>query len=343
MIKRLLKEQIQNLYENKVKKGLLSEANELVSVFAAHNKLSWNLEEDIKYIDNFYRLLTEDDNFDPFSHLKDTGKIDEEEDCVLTISQPNSKLGQIQAPSLSLPAGYTCPFANICKSVARKPGSSSEKAITDLGTVRCFAASDEMVYPSLKRMRWRNFDLLQDTHRKSGISGVVDLLVKSIAFYEQKKGNIRVFRIHDSGDFFKQWYLDAWIEAAKAMPEILFYAYTKSLPFWKERKSDIPKNLRLIASEGGKADELIGKEGFRKAVIVKDMGEAIEKKLNVDVNDFLAAFGDKDFALLMHGTQSAESKNTKQARANSKMIKDAAAKFKTSPKEIEKLIQFYTS
>lgn len=345
MLKKLLREGLENIYENKVSKLLGEGPNELVSVFRKFKKLSGNLNEDAKYIGNFYKLLTEDEQFDPFSHLADTGKIDVEEDCVLTISEPNSKLGQINAPSLSLPAGYTCPFADICKSLAHRKGEKAfdGKAIKDYGSIRCYASSAEVAYPAVRKLRWRNFDLLRDTYKQSGVQGMADLLVNSLSYYEQTHGGIKLFRIHDSGDFYSKEYFDAWIETAKSRPDILFYAYTKSLPFWKERKNEIPKNLRLIASEGGKADELINKEGFRKSVIVKDMGEAIEKKLQVDVNDFLAAFGDKDFALLLHGVQSAESKNTKQAMANSKIVKDAASKFNTSPREIEKLLSFYTT
>lgn len=346
MIKQLLREGLNGvIYENKINTLLGEGPSELVRIFRSFNKLSGNLTEDTKYIGEFYKLLTEEEDFDPFGHLDQTGKIDVEEDCVLTISPPNSKLGQINAPSFSLPAGYTCPFADICKSIAHRKGEKAfgGKAIKDMGSIRCYAASAEVAYPAVRKMRWRNFDLLQDTMKKGGVRGMTELLVRSLAYYEQSHGHIKLFRIHDSGDFFNIEYLDSWIETAKARPDVLFYAYTKSLPFWKERKNAIPKNLRLIASEGGKADELIGKEGFRKAVIVKDKGEAIAKRLNVDVNDFLAAFGDKDFALLLHGVQSAKSGDTKQAMANSKLVKSAAANFNTSPAEIEKILKIYTN
>lgn len=294
-------------------------------------------------LEEHWECLNEE--FDPFSHLDidQEEDIDPEEDCVLTISEPNSKLGQIQAPSLSLPAGYSCPFAKVCKSLTHRHGKKAfdGKAIKDYGDIRCYASSAEVAYPAVRNMRWRNYDLLRSVGKKGGARAMADLLVRSLRHYEQNHGAVRVFRIHDSGDFFSPEYLDAWIECAKAMPGVLFYAYTKSLSFWASRKSEIPKNLRLIASEGGKEDELIDKEGFRKSVIVKDSGEAIKRNLNIDVNDFLAAFGDKDFALLLHGVQSAESGQTKQSFANSKIIKNAAAKFQTSPGKIERLIKMY--
>ena len=104
----------------------------------------------------------EDDNFDPFSHLQLTDKIEEKEDCVLSISKGNAKLNH---PIFSLPAGYTCPFANICKSFASKDGTnfaSSGKKIKDSGDIRCYAASTEVAYPNVRSSRWKNFDLLQE-------------------------------------------------------------------------------------------------------------------------------------------------------------------------------------
>jgi hypothetical protein len=343
-IKNLLNEGIINLYETKLTKSVGEGPNTLVKLFREYNKLTLDLIEDTLYIEEFYNLLKEDD-FDPFSHLQGTGKIDDENDCVLSISKPNDKLGQINAASLALPAGYTCPFADKCKSLVNRSGEKFKHGtnIKDFGDTRCFAASGESRLPNVRNSRWRNFDLLKDTYTDKGINGMTDLLVKSIRYYESNEGKLRLFRIHDSGDFYSQEYFDAWISAAKAMPDILFYAYTKSLPFWGDRKNEIPRNLRLIASEGGKADEMISKEGFRKAVIVKDTGEAIKRKLNIDVNDFLAAFGENDFALLLHGIQSKSGGNNSQAIKNSKIIKFVASKFNTTPQEIDRLLSYYTN
>lgn len=40
--------------------------------------------------------------------------------------------------------------------------------------------------------------------------------------------NSRTMRIHDSGDFFSPAYVRAWIETCKALPEVKFWAYTRS-------------------------------------------------------------------------------------------------------------------
>lgn len=313
---------------------------ELAKAFAGFEKLTGNLQEDVEYLTKFATLLEEDD-FDPFGYLQATDKIDTDKDCVLSFTTGNTKLQKMGTVGFSLPAGYTCPFAKVCKSIAHKKGGKfkSGKSIKDYGDIRCYAASREVMYPNLRKKRWRNFDLLKQA---GSAEGMAELIIKSIKFHEQNNPPIRTLRIHDSGDFYDQNYFDAWIHTVEKFPRILFYAYTKALPLWQKRKGEIPKNLRLIASEGGTHDHLIGKEGFRKAVIVKDQGEAIEKRLNIDIDDFLAAFGDRDFALLLHGTQSKESGMGSQSRENSRILKDAAKKFKKTPQEIEDALAQYT-
>ncbi len=341
---------IQHLFSivdrKKITEGYVKEIGEYVNPdmtghFAAHGKLTGNLREDVNFLTNFSRLFEEDEEFDPFGHLVATDKIVPEEDCVLTFSTGNDKLQKLAITAFDLPAGYTCPFAKVCKTIAHKTGGkfAGGKSIKQTGDVRCYAASGEAIFPNVRKMRWRNFDLLNEF--KGNVEGMAQLILRSMDFHESKKPRVRVMRIHSAGDFFSQEYFDAWTEAARQRDDVLFYAYTKSLPFWQKRKANLPGNFRLIASEGGKRDELIDKEQFRHAVIVKDKGEAIRRKLNIDINDFLAALGDENFALLMHGSQKA-GPAAKQSYANAAIIKQAAQQFGVDPREFERLLAFYT-
>lgn len=63
-------------------------------------------------------------------------------------------------------------------------------------------------------------------------------------------------RIHDSGDFFADWYLHRWLDIARQNPQILFYAYTKEITMLSSI-DDIPNNFRWLASTGGTQDHLI--------------------------------------------------------------------------------------
>lgn len=312
----------------------------LYQLFAVNDKLTGYLYEDRKFISEL-RVLLEDD-IDPFDHLESNEKIDDS-DCVLSFAKGNSKLSQLGAVYLSLPAGYTCPFAAACKTMAHRKGGKFKdgKTIKDFGDMRCYAASDESRYPNVRNRNWRNFDLLNKY--KSSSTDMADLISRSLDYYESENGHISLFRIHESGDFFSQTYFDAWVKVAQDRSDIVFYAYTKSLPYWKKSRDNIPKNFRLIASEGGTEDHMIDKEKFRKAIVVKDKGEAIKRGLNIDVNDFLAAFGEDDFALLLHGVQSKESGNTSQSMKNSAMLKKYAKKLHTPAGKLSKLFKYYTS
>tara|TARA_R110001599_G_scaffold305469_1_gene511781 strand:- start:162 stop:626 length:465 start_codon:yes stop_codon:yes gene_type:complete len=117
----------------------------------------------------------------------------------------------------------------------------------------------------------------------------------------------QIVRIHVAGDFFNQRYFDAWRIVASNNPEILFYAYTKSLDYWKARLDSIPANLNLTASVGGRYDSLIDELGLKYSKVVYHPDEADKLGLEIDHDDSHAMYGTKPFALLLHGTQPAKS------------------------------------
>ncbi len=75
-------------------------------------------------------------------------------------------------------------------------------------------------------------------------------------------------RIHDSGDFFADWYLTEWLNIARAHPSLLFYAYTKEIEMLLA-VTDLPQNFRWLASTGGTQDHLITDE-MRHADVFPD-------------------------------------------------------------------------
>ena len=114
-----------------------------------------------------------------------------------------------------------------------------------------------------------------------------------------------VIRIHVGGDFFNENYMRAWTIVAKNNPNVTFYAYTKSLPYWIKLKDEkvIPSNFKLNASKGGRFDSLIDKHKLKYAEVVFSEQEAIDKNLDIDHDDTHAFLQDKPFALLLHGVQ----------------------------------------
>jgi hypothetical protein len=217
---------------------------------------------------------------------------------LLKFGEPNAKLKKmlkklsLKLKTFTLPAGHTCPAANECLSRAdRETGKIKDGPNT---LFRCFAASAEAVYPSLRKMVWHNFELIKAS-LKNGVDACADLICESLP----KKFDI--LRVHVGGDYFSKQYLQAWIEVAKRNPDKVFYSYSKSLHFFKQFA--LPSNLVLTASRGGKHDDMIELHGWKEALVVYSEQEAIDKGLEIDHDDTHAAFGNDNFALLIHGVQ----------------------------------------
>ena len=226
---------------------------------------------------------------------------------LLKFGKPNAKLKaladrfNLTLITFSLPSGFTCPFARDCLSKAnRETGKITDGPDTEF---RCFQASAEALYPSLRKMVWHNFELLKQW------LGSPDAMADLIQVSLPKKFDI--LRVHVGGDFFSQTYFDAWVEMARRMPDKIFYAYTKSLPYWihgRDSSYPFPDNFVLTASRGGKKDELIERHILKCAEVVFSEQEAIDKGLEIDHDDSHAAFGTESFALLLHGMQPKGSK-----------------------------------
>ena len=209
----------------------------------------------------------------------------------------NAKLAS-HIHTFSLPAGFSCPGAHLCLS---KADPTSGK-ITDgpAQEFRCYAASQECAYPSARKARWHNYNLLVNAATKDNM---VKLILGSLP------DNLKVLRLHVSGDFFSQAYFDAWAQVAVINHKVTFYAYTKSLNYWTTSLTSIPDNMPLVASRGGKFDHLIDRFSLKEAVVVFSPEEAQEKGLEIDHDDSHAYDKNKSsFALLLHGQQRSGSK-----------------------------------
>ena len=183
----------------------------------------------------------------------------------------------------NLPAGHSCPQASACLLKADRITGKMTHGKHQI--FRCYAAMNEG-FPAVRDARWSNFDLV----RKS--KNIVGLISSSIP----KK--VTRIRIHGSGDFFKQSYFDAWVQIAISNPHILFWTFTKSVQFWVNRLNEIPGNLILQASRGGKQDHLIDEYNLKSATVYKTIRLAEESGLPIDVDDKYAYSNLGNFALV---------------------------------------------
>jgi hypothetical protein len=208
----------------------------------------------------------------------------------LKFGKGNAKLRKA-ITTFSLPAGASCPGALLCKSQV-KQGRVVDGPSTEF---RCFAASQEAQYKNVFKARKHNFDLLRS------LPGI-DAKREAIANAMPQK-DTGFMRIHVSGDFYNQDYFRAWWYVAKAKPNWLFYAYTKSIPYWLADKDYLPDNFILTASYGGKHDNLISPNRLKHSQVVYSYAEAEAIGYPIDHDDSLAMTPDINFALLLHGIQ----------------------------------------
>ena len=149
----------------------------------------------------------------------------------LTVSKGNSKLPD-STTIFNLPCFITC------------PGKTKECMVD------CYARKAEIrFHKTVLPCRMRN---LASTKKTS----FADNLVIAI----QKTKN-KTFRYFESGDFYSQDLIDKSIKVANILPDVFFYAYTKSLHLFNF--SNIPDNFRII-------DSLNHKSSKHKAVVIRD-------------------------------------------------------------------------
>ena len=208
---------------------------------------------------------------------------------LLSFQKGNAKLGK-QIFTFSIVSGYTCPFAKDCLAkVDRISGKLTDGPHTQF---RCFSASQEALFPAVRKSRWDNFEKIKNAIKNNTL---VELIMNSIP----KKAT--VIRVHVAGDFFNQAYFNAWMEVAKKRTDIIFYAYTKSIGYWVNQLGNIPSNFKLNASYGGKQDSLIEQYNLKYAKVVYTVEQA--GNLVIDHDDTSAFMQDKSFCLLLHGVQ----------------------------------------
>ena len=186
-----------------------------------------------------------------------------------------AKIVSFNIPQLKSETGQsTCPYAGHCADI-------------------CYAGQGRMSLPMALAPREFNLDLLNGMTPAQ----VRDTLVEDIDSFR----TLTHIRIHDSGDFFKRWYYKAWVKAAAEVPEVIFYAYTKSIPFinWDSH----PPNFRLVQSIGGKRDHDINLDRPHSRIFANDRDRGRLKYCDGNESDLPAILGQKRIGLVYHGNR----------------------------------------
>ena len=190
-----------------------------------------------------------------------------------------SKLNKTKIFNFSIPAyktksgKITCPFADSCVKY-------------------CYAQKGNYTrFPKIGQ-------LMEEKYKISKTNNFIPLMNEEI----QKKKATHI-RIHDSGDFYSIAYLLKWVQIANDNKDVIFYAYTKSIPFFKGC-INIPSNLKIIFSEGSKTDDLINTAKDRHARIFKDITTLLSAGyIDASNNDLKAIQDNKKVGLVYHQTK----------------------------------------
>jgi len=187
-----------------------------------------------------------------------------------TSIENNMRVLNFSLPAYKTITGKTvCPFAKDCVKY-------------------CYAQKGNYKYPSVIKGLNNRYELSKTTDFVPKMNATIIL---------ERPTHVR---IHDSGDFYSVAYLKKWVTIANDNKEVIFYAYTKSIKFFINGIK-LPKNLKIIFSEGSKTDNLINVNKHRHARIFKSK-ELLNAAgyINASENDLKAIQDNKKVGLVYH-------------------------------------------
>ena len=160
----------------------------------------------------------------------------------------------------------TCPAAGICRHV-------------------CYARNGTYLWPAVRGRHHANLAYVLDD-----LAGWQTAMTAELGARRYRNAWIR---IHDSGDFFSDAYLRAWLRICRARPHNTFYAYTKEVSrFRRLVEPDPPANFLWVFSYGGIEDHLLDPAVDRVADVFTDEAAIAEAGWSSqEASDLLAVLG----------------------------------------------------
>ena len=174
---------------------------------------------------------------------------------------------------MGMPARITCPCALYC-----------------LDT--CYAYA-------LEKFRTNNGVKYAKNYELSKLDEFVDMVNAEIA---KKHYADKYIRLHVDGDFYSAEYFAKWVKIALANPDIIFYAYTKSVKIVKDYEAEfgLPKNMSISYSYGGKEDYLINPETDKHVIVIDEDAPAPAGYVEGNHDDLAVVYNQKVY-LRYHG------------------------------------------
>jgi hypothetical protein len=152
----------------------------------------------------------------------------------------------------------------------------------------CYAKQGNYLRGNVKRAKQGNL-------LASVLPGFVNNMIAEI----KSRRTYNTIRIHDAGDFYSQEYFNKWCDIARALPDRIFYAYTKALhlDLW----TDKPENLRIIQSLGGRWDNKVDLTKPHSRIFSSEAARDAAGYVDGNINDVPAIEGVTCIGLVYHG------------------------------------------
>lgn len=203
-------------------------------------------------------------------------KLQKTEQEWLSRYKKRARIRSFNIPQLKSESGVvTCPYAGACAGP-------------------CYAGQGRFNMDSAKQVREINLDAILNSSPGEFVRMALEDL--------RSMRGLTHMRVHDSGDFFRKSYYKSWIKIAQGIPEITFYAYTKSIPFlsW----DDHPKNFRVTQSLGGKRDHQVSFDQPVARIFESERARRGAGYCDGGKSDIPAIIGAKKIGLVYHGSRS---------------------------------------
>jgi len=126
------------------------------------------------------------------------------------------------------------------------------------------------------------------------------LVMKRAIKWATKDRKVPYFRIHDSGDFFSDTYIECWIEIVKEFPDVLFWSPTSAYPEDShENATEVLESMMPLLKEFAAQPNVIlrgscREVGLHKTIHVDGFAAStgiITKKQIVEEQDYIKLFG----------------------------------------------------
>lgn len=142
----------------------------------------------------------------------------------------------------------------------------------------CYAQKNAYRYKNTKKAYYNRFLLTLKT------DVFIEIMINAIL-----ANKVDFLRVHDSGDFYNKTYFYMWLNIAKELKNVNFYAYTNMLNFVRNYKNDIPNNWDFIHSDSGIMSHKIDKNTERHTKIFNSKNQLLkEGYIDASKNDLLA-------------------------------------------------------